>query len=575
MKKEIVFGMIKKPLSALLCASLMMTGAGCTQKTTQQVEKTEEADTEKQTDAAEQADTVTALTPLNVIDDAYRTTYEIFVYSFYDSDGDGIGDLQGVIDKLDYINDGDDATDTDLGCNEIWLMPVCPSPTYHKYDVTDYCDIDPQYGTMDDYKKLIEEAHKRGIKVINDMVMNHTSSEHPWFKEATKYLKNLPEGGEINAGDCKYALYYNFTEQGGEGYEKVPGTNWYYEARFWSGMPDLNLSNEEVRKEFADIAKFWLDAGCDGFRMDAVTQYYSDDIDQNTIALGNFVDDVKAIKEDAYIVGEAWTTSREYSRYYASGIDSLFDFDFADKEGTIAKCARGKMSPVKYLEQQIKEDELYSSYNENYVNAPFYTNHDMARSAGYYTGKNALSSVKLAGALNLLMNGNAFIYYGEEIGMKGSGKDENKRAPMQWDSDAQAEGMCKGPSGMEKIDMIYGSLSDQENDPSSIYNYYKKAIRLRNTYPSIARGDITILNDLCADRCAVWIKSWDENTDYDIMIALNNSDEETTIDFTKDQGAEGYRVLSDMLVTGDDEVVLNEDKLTLPGGSIAILKKAD
>ena len=153
-----------------------------------------DASTAQTTVTSTQMNTLNDRETLNIADDKYRTTYEVFLYSYYDSNGDGIGDIQGLIDKLDYINDGDDTTGTDLGCNEIWLMPVCPSPSYHKYDVTDYEAIDPQYGTMDDFKELVAQCHKRGIRIITDMVMNHTSTEHPWFTKAADYLKKLPAG---------------------------------------------------------------------------------------------------------------------------------------------------------------------------------------------------------------------------------------------------------------------------------------------------------------------------------------------------------------------------------------------
>ena len=520
-----------------------------------------------------------------VIDDDYRTTYEIFVYSFYDSDGDGIGDLKGVTQKLDYINDGDDKTDTDLGCNQIWLMPICPSPTYHKYDVTDYCNVDPEYGTIEDYKELITEAHKRGIRVINDTVMNHTSSQHPWFKEAAEYIKSLPEGKDPDAGECKYVDYYNFTKEEKAGYTRLPGTQWFYESRFWSEMPDLNLDNEAVHEEFKDIAKFWLDLGCDGFRMDAVTSYYTDSTEDSVNALKIFNDNVKAMNPDAYIVGEAWESASVYAKYYGSGIDSLFDFDFSGGEGYIAKCARGKMEPVKYLEAQVKENELFASYSDDYVNAPFYTNHDMARSAGYYVGKGSTDKIKLAGALNLLMSGNAYVYYGEELGMKGSGKDENKRAPMQWGGES-TDGMCKGPKDMDKIEMSYGTLEEQQADENSIYNYYKKAIKLRNKYPAIARGDVEIVSGLTEGHGAVWIKdipqSILEKAEADgktkikatsVMLALNNSDEDLVIDLGKDEAAKEYRTLSDSLSTGDKAATLDGDILTIPAYGIAVITK--
>ncbi|WP_051204826.1 alpha-amylase family glycosyl hydrolase [Butyrivibrio sp. VCD2006] len=514
--------------------------------------------------------------PVNVIDDAYRTTYEIFVYSFYDSDGDGIGDLQGVINKLDYINDGDASTTDDLGCNEIWLMPICPSTTYHKYDVIDYCDVDPEYGTIDDYKELLTEAHKRGIRIINDMVMNHSSTQHKWFKEAVDYLKNLPEGAEPDSAECPYVDYYHFSKEAQTGYEKLPGIDWYYECRFWSEMPDLDLDNEAVQQEFADIAKFWLELGCDGFRMDALTAFTTDDIAISTDELTPFVKAVKGLNPDAYIVGEAWTNSASYAKFYASGIDSLFDFDYSGSEGTIAKCAKGKLNPTKYVQQQIDEDELFSAYNANYINAPFYTNHDMARSAGYYTGKTATQSTKLAGALNLLMSGNAFIYYGEELGMKGSGKDENKRAPMPWDSEG-SEGMTTGPKDIDKINQSNGTYADQKDDPDSIFNYYKKAIGIRNAYPAIARGKCSILDSLSGNRFAVWKKdatSVIENPDIEdqvVIIILNNDKESVEIDLSKDSSADGFRSLGASLSTGADEAVLDGDILTVPSFGIAVL----
>lgn len=515
-------------------------------------------------------------TPVNIIDDAYRTTYEVFVYSFCDSDGDGIGDLQGLINKLDYINDGNVKTTDDLGCNEIWLMPICPSTTYHKYDVIDYCDVDPEYGTIDDYKTLLKEAHKRGIRVINDMVMNHSSSQHKWFKEAAEYLKNLPEGEEPNPEDCPYVDYYHFSKEEQTGYEKLPGTDWYYECRFWSEMPDFNLDSEAVQKEFADIAKFWLDLGCDGFRMDALTAFTTDDIAVSTDQLTPFVSAVKKLNPDAYIVGEAWTNSASYAKLYTSGIDSLFDFDYSGSEGTIAKCAKGKLNPSKYVQQQIDEDALYSSYNENYINAPFYTNHDMARSAGYYTGKTAAQSTKLAGALNLLMSGNAFIYYGEELGMKGSGKDENKRTPMPWGEEG-SEGMTKGPKDADKSSLNYGTYEDQKDDPDSIFNYYKKAISLRNTYPAIARGKCSILDNLSGDRYVTWKKDATSVIDDPavsgqvVIIVLNNGKEPVEIDLSNDSSADGFRTLGASLSTGAEEATLDVDTLTVPAFGIAVL----
>ena len=209
-----------------------------------------------------------------VPDDKNRTTYEIFVYSFCDSNGDGIGDLNGIRSKLDYIQD--------LGFDALWLTPVHPSSTYHKYDVDDYSAIDPAFGTMADYEALLKDCHERGIRVYLDLVLNHTSDDHEWFKAAADYFRELPEGWDPDPSYCKYCDYYHFTRKSGDGYAPLEGTEWYYEARFWSGMPDLNLSSDAVRSEIRDIMAFWLGKGVDGFRLDAVTSYVTGDAEANT-----------------------------------------------------------------------------------------------------------------------------------------------------------------------------------------------------------------------------------------------------------------------------------------------------
>ena len=265
---------------------------------------------------------------LNIIDDKYRNWYEIFVYSFFDTNNDGIGDLNGVTAKLDYIKE--------MGFNGIWLMPIHPSPTYHKYDVTDYYAIHPDYGTLDDFKKLVDEAHKRGIRVIIDLVVNHTSDSHPWFTEACSYIRKNGEPG----GD--YGDFYNFRQTDNGAYHSVTGTKYKYEGQFWSGMPDLNLDSENVRSEIKNIMNFWLtDYNVDGFRLDAVTSYYTGNLQGNIDFLGWINTEAKKIKPEAYIVGEAWVGSdHTINRYYESGCDSFFLFTGSQAGGTIATAVK-------------------------------------------------------------------------------------------------------------------------------------------------------------------------------------------------------------------------------------------
>ena len=508
---------------------------------------------------------------LQIPDDNYRTYYELFVYSFYDSDGDGIGDLQGILEKLDYLNDGDDTTDTDLGINGIWLMPVMPSTTYHKYDTTDYENIDPQYGTLETFQELLSACHDRGIRVILDLAMNHSSSRHSWFLQATEYLKNLPEGAEPDTSECPYVDYYHFSREYQSGSVQLNGTDWYYEARFWDGMPDLNLQNEAVRREFEQIADFWLDMGVDGFRLDAVKEYVTGSTKDNVEILSWFADYVHGKDPENYLVCECWTEQNTYAKYYESGVDSMFDFAFADKSGIIANVVNGKASAASYAKNLEAEQTIYAQYNEDYINAPFYTNHDMGRSAGYYAGENSAAQTKMGNALNLLMNGNAFLYYGEELGMKGSGKDENKRAPMYWSKDSNAEGMCKGPADMEDFQMKFDSLEEQQEDADSIYNYVKQVIRVRNQNPAIARGTTTYLEQYSGEQCFALTRTYEDST---LLLLGNTSAEAVTVDLTGltvGKTAAEDLVLLGELYTGEETAERTGTEITLPAYSILIL----
>ena len=529
------------------------------------------AQQEENAELLQEEEDITDTNPLNVIDDNYRTYYEVFVYSFYDSDGDGIGDLQGLISKLDYINDGDDTTDTDLGCNGIWLMPVHPSPTYHKYDVTDYYDIDPVYGTLEDFQEFLAACDKRGIKVIMDLVLNHSSSQHPWFREACDYLRELGDG-EPDTEECPYFDYYYFTKEPASGYSKVSGTDWYYEAQFWSEMPDLNLDCEALREEIKDITQYWLDMGVGGFRLDAVKEYYTGNIQDNIDFLSWLTCMVKTQKEDAYLVGEAWVDISSYAQYYASGIDSLFDFNFAGAEGVIAKVMNGS-SAERYGTAAAELGEIFGQYNEHYIDAPFYTNHDMARSAGYYTGENSESRLKMAGAMNLFMSGSAFIYYGEELGMRGSGKDENKRAPMYWSQNADAAGMCDGPADMDDFEMKYGSLEEQEQDVSSIYRYFKKAVKIRNQNPEIARGEVEYLEEVSSHNVCVLRKIYDGS---ELLLVFVTGADAEKVDLSSIT-LNGHPVdettsVRAMLIAGEGQITLEGGAFAMPGYSILVLK---
>lgn len=553
---------------ALLFLCLYLVTA-CSEKETVLEEEKVETEVEAVVETIVVESTEEEQLPIQMIDDKYRNFYEIFVYSFYDSDGDGVGDFDGLTEKLDYLNDGNDQTLDDLGFNGIWLMPIMTSTTYHKYDVVDYYQIDPEYGTMEDFKEFMSSCKERDIDVILDMVINHTSSKHPWFLEASTYLKNLGDG-EVDLEECPYVDYYFFSrEKTSQTNCQLPGTDWYYEGRFWSEMPDLNLENEDVRNELTEIAKYWLDLGVAGFRLDAAKEFYSGNDSANIEVLSWYREMVTGIKEDAYLVAEVWTDVNTYGKYYQSGIDSLFNFAFANSDGLIANTVKGNSKTINalvYGNSVAALDEKFKEYNPNYVDAPFYTNHDMARSAGYYSGEDRVSQTKIAGALNLFMSGATFVYYGEELGMKGSGKDENKRAPMQWSVDKNAEGMCKGPNYMDPIKMINGSLEEQMEDPYSIYQYYKKALQIKNQNPEIARGITAFVEELSNEKVCVLKKVYMEK---EILLIYNISSEEITLDLSEitingSKVGENDVTMKGNLNVGEAVSVLENTNLVMP-----------
>lgn len=556
---------MKKRLLCMALAAALMTGllSGCGKNEGQEDEVRQEEQVGQE--EGEQSD-IAANTigydyeqELNIIDDNYRNYYEIFVYSFYDSDGDGIGDLNGVTEKLDYI--------ADMGFNGIWFMPIMSSTTYHKYDTTDYYEIDSEYGTKEDFQRLVDECHKRGIRVVIDMVMNHSSSKHQWFLDACAYLRGLADDAEPDPEECPYVEYYHFSKDKiNNNYHKVQGCDWYYEGAFWSEMPDLNLSCETLRREFEDIAKYWIDMGVDGFRMDAALHFEEGDTAFNTETLNWLYTYCKGLNPDFYMVSEVWSGLITIQSYYASETPSMFNFELAGSDGKIIKAARGAYGASSFVKDMLSYQQLFSEANADYIDAPFITNHDMGRAA------NALISnpddLKMACGLLMMMNGSPFVYYGEEIGMKSAGtKDENKRLPMIW-SKTDTTGMTTGPKDADDgVTSSFPGVDEQITDETSIYHYYKRALRLRNENPEIARGTIALVDSLCEANQAAITKTYEGST---IGIVYNNSKEEIQVTLTgtelADMQIRGYLTLNGEVITLSDGV------LVMPAQSICILK---
>lgn len=499
------------------------------------------------------------------IDDNYANYYEIYVGGYCDSDGDGVGDFKGLTQKLDYLNDGDPKTTTDLGVTGIWLMPINPSPSYHKYDVTDYLGIDSDYGTMEDFEQFLAKAKENGIKVIMDLVLNHTSSQHPWFLSAKESLSKDNSELAFDENSPQYnpcCDYYVIGKDSVNGkYEKLVD-DWVYEAEFWEGMPDLNLDNEEVRQEIIDISKFWLDKGVDGFRLDAVIHYYNENTELNIQFMDWYMKELRKIKPDVYVVGEAWTSSGVINDLYKSEISSLFNFSFSGGTGIIIPSVlNSKGSTIsKYL--ATWDEKIHETY-PNAIDCLFLSNHDNARSAGAL-GTNLINE-KMAAAVYILAPGNPFIYYGEEIGMKGSGKDENKRQPMVW-SVNDSKGMATPVANSTNTYIPEQGVKEQLEDENSLLSFYKKVIRLKDLNPEIARGrieDIDFgLEEICAYKCTY---------NDEVLYIIHNLGEDENIINLSDKISDDV-IVRGSLTAGEGSVILKDGIITMPDHSSIVLK---
>lgn len=501
---------------------------------------------------------------LNIPDDKYNNYYQIWVGSFCDSDGDKIGDLQGVISQLDYLNDGDDNTDDDLGVTGIWLSPMMPSPSYHKYDVTDYYNIDEQFGTLDDFDKFIAECDKRNIDVIIDLVPNHCSFEHPWFQKALKEA----EKGNFDG----YAKYFSMQKIGNNdtvpnGYNTDPNDSTIiYESNFSDQMPEWNYNYDGTKDEFEKIAKFWIDRGVAGFRLDAIRYIYMDDAEKSSATLKWFYDTCKAVKDDIYMVGEDWSTEKsEISSFYASGIDSLFAFPFADSSGKfIADTLAGSIND--YVDSLINYEEYTKEANKDAINAYFITNHDMARSADYLE---ELYQKKMAAALYMLTPGNTYTYYGEELGMETyiESNDPAKRTAMIWDSENLPDVTANGIDRVED-NTDGGGVKQQLADKDSLLNFYKQALKIRNTCPGIARGTISALPDSFNGGSGVggyYLTYGDDK----YLILHNLEEKSQTFEITEDV-MDDYKI-SGSLSAKEGSVKIENNQVTMPAYSSLVL----
>ena len=452
-----------------------------------------------------------------------RVYYQIFVGSFSDSNGDGLGDLRGIINRFDYLNDGDPNSGMSLGIEGIWLSPIFTSPTYHKYDCNDYYEIDPKFGTMEDLKELVELCHGRGVQIILDLVVNHTSTRHVWFQKFLTAHQNYDES------DPYYDFYtWGTGSQPGRSFHKLGNTSHFYEGNFSNEMPELNYDNPNVRQAMVDVAKFYLDLGVDGFRFDAAKYIYYGEAERNTDFWDWYMAQLRSIKPDVYSVAEVWDGDGVTIPYNSS--TNCFNFTMSQVGGQIAQTAANGDPGVmaRYIESYLQQIRAQRS---DAMLCSFIANHDMDRTAGFLPISNGRAFV--GANLNILTPGSPFIYYGEEIGLRGSrggaNTDANRRLAMLWgDGDT-----VKDPIGADYDSAgRNGTVADQLPNGKSLYNHYKKLIAIRQANPEIAYGEFKAL-ELEGTKAGGFLSTWQGKT---VCVLHNTSTDEAKIDLSQIPG---------------------------------------
>lgn len=413
--------------------------------------------------------------------------YEIFVRSFADSNGDGIGDFNGLTSRLDYLNDGDPATTTDLGIDGIWLMPAFESSSYHGYDTIDYETIERDYGTNDDFRRFVAEAHRRGIRVILDFVINHTGSEHPWFTESASSPTSPRRNWYIwSPTDPGWRQPWG----GSDPSWHFRNGAWYYGA-FWSGMPDLNFRNRETKGEIFRLARHWIQQGADGYRLDA-TRYLVEngpgeagqaDTPETHAVLRELSEEVRSVNPRALLIAENTVSTAALARYFGS-MPMNFNFPLAD---AIVKGVN-EASAVR-MKNTLRE--MAALYPAGVIDVPFITNHDQIRVATVF--RNDEARLRSAAAILLTLPGIPFIYYGEEVGLQNgpTNADEWKRTPMPWT--ATGGFTTAAPWHAYAPGLAQNNVERQTDDPRSLLSHYRDWIRARKNSAALMKGALTLL----------------------------------------------------------------------------------
>jgi glycosidase len=505
----------------------------------------------------------------NRIGDNYRNYYEIFVSSFADSDGDGTGDLSGIDQKLDYLSS--------VGYTGLWLSPIFESGTYHKYDAKDYFAIDSSFGTMDDLRTLVADAHEKGMKVILDGVFNHSGLYCAWFQKSMSCHSKKLSGETLSEEEADYADLYSFADseeekEGGHTWYQAGGYDFYYEANFSSSMPELNFDSEFAFTQIESVIDYYMGdeqgIGVDGFRLDAVKYYDLGATAHNVEILNRIEKMIKDNDPEGYAVGECWDASGVIGSYYESDLDSYFWFPGAGGNGSINLSVTydgsGKNRYYSFLGNM-------ASAAGSHIPAPFIDNHDMPRMSKSKDG----STTKFQLGLRDMAGGAVFNYYGDEIGMTsydpgGDYADSNYRTHYYWDDETHAM-ECSDPPYAQDQTEHYPAAATQEKDEGSVLSYEKKALRLRNSYPSIARGALSVdpsdssLNEDGDSPLLAFLKTYG---DEEIKIVINFSFYDSAV-----YDAGDYVPQQILLVNLDKKAYYRDTELELPPHAIALLQR--
>jgi alpha-amylase len=523
-----------------------------------------------------------------------KNYYHIFMHSFADGNQDGIGDLKGIINKFDYLKDSKDGNfgAGSLGVDGILLSPIFQATSYHKYDVIDYEKVDSQFGSLEDFDKLVSLAHSRSVKVFLDIPLNHVSPQNELFKKAAEAIVTTDEADENGRPTAAFVAshpevdYFRFIKQnysfsGYSNRKYFLDNHWFFEG-FSEGMPDWNLDNQAVRDLQAKYLKFWVDRGIDGFRLDAVQSYYGEetiDLAKNYEYINYVEDELKAEKSDIYIVGEGpWSSAACLPYMNNTKINSYFDFDTSVQLLPTSRMyylagLKNQNLALEDLQDFLKLSKLKTT-NANYTNAFFNSNHDVGRIANQFIPMGDDTEFKLAAykmhlGLQNLFKGNYFMYYGEETGLTGTkrGTDDMPcRSPFRWE-DGDKANTTPLESGLSDVSAKYFPTADvQRLDSNSLFNYCRRLFKVKYENPFLSQSDLASCYQDDAQKVYVLT---DEGKDGFAAINYSSSSSAFVACSLIDSS---INTLRGCLTTDGSYAELNGGNVSLPPMSITILK---